>query len=189
MRTKIKFSLSIMLCSKWWRSKRWSIDGNFWQDNDQEHMHSKDAPANFIFLDGVSESVDWLVGKKNWFLPLIFFQSQILTSILQIGLPTWSLAAKWSLGLGRSMSMRWFCLGMYGSAFGVNSTSNPVFFLRLILEFKIFYMATDKYSNIKQNGGMKKFGYCWLCEKFEALRFSLRLGKNRRNKETKERQY
>ena len=75
-------------------------------------------------------------------------------------LPTWSLAAKWSLGLGRSMSMRWFCLGMYGSAFGVNSTSNPVFFLRLILEFKIFYMATDKYSNIKQNGGMKKFGYC-----------------------------
>ena len=43
-------------------------------------------------------------------------------------------------------------------------------------------MATDKYSNIKQNGGMKKFGYCWLCEKFEALRFSLRLGKNRRRK-------
>ena len=41
-------------------------------------------------------------------------------------------------------------------------------------------MATDKYSNIKQNGRMKKFGYCWLCEKSEALKYSLRLGKNRR---------
>ena len=41
-------------------------------------------------------------------------------------------------------------------------------------------MATDKYSNIKQNGGMKKFGYRLLCEKSEALKFSLGLGKNRR---------
>ena len=41
-------------------------------------------------------------------------------------------------------------------------------------------MATDKYSSVKQKGGMKKFGYRWLCEKFEALRFSLKLGKNRR---------
>ena len=33
-------------------------------------------------------------------------------------------------------------------------------------------MATEKYSNIKQNARM--------CEKSEALKYSLRLGKNRR---------
>lgn len=116
-------------------------------------MHSRDALPNFIFLDGVSEFTDlqgsvWLVGKTIDFCFLIFFQSQILTSIHQIGLLAWSLAAKWSLGLGRSMGMRWFCLGMYGLALGVNSTSNPdFFFLRSILELKILSMATNKYSN------------------------------------------
>ena len=70
------------------------------------------------FVDGRSTR-ECLTGrqKKKYFCFLIFFQSQILTLILQIGLPAWSWAAKWSLGLGRSMGMRWFCLGMYGLAF------------------------------------------------------------------------
>ena len=49
-------------------------------------MHSKDAPANFIFLDGVSESVDWLVGKKI----LIFAFDFLSKPNLDINTPNWA---------------------------------------------------------------------------------------------------
>ena len=120
----------------------------------------KNALPIIIFLDGVSEFVDGrstrecLTGRKKKKIDscfLIFFQSRISTLILQIGLPAWSWAAKWSLGLGRSMGMRWFCLGMYGLAFlGQNGPipfifvifSNRTLFRKLLEIYHFFWYSS-----------------------------------------------